>query len=202
MQDAQQTPDGIDPAVARRRGRGRLTRALAGAASMLDPRALLHGLRLIHYYNYTHVAQVRLLDRGDKVRLAPNVSFANAERIRIGDRVQIGARCTLWAGDHGGRISIGADTTFGPDCLVTASNYGTAAGMKVVEQPKDERDVTIGADVWLGAKVVVTAGVTIGDGCIVGAGAVVSRDLPAGAICAGAPARPVRMRDGTAVPPL
>lgn len=190
----------IDPAVARRRGRGKIVRALAGIGSMLDPRALLHGLRMVHYYNYTHVAPLRRLTRGDKVRLAPNVSFANAERIEIGDRVQIGARCTLWAGDHGGRIRIGADTTFGPDCLVTASNYGTAAGAKVVEQPKDERDVTIGEDVWLGAKVVVTAGVTIGDGCIVGAGAVVSRDLPAGAICAGAPARPLKMRDGGPIP--
>ena len=190
----------IDPAVARRRGRGRLVRALAGLGSLLDPRALLHGLRMIHYYNYTHVAQLRRLNRGDKVRLAPNVSFANAERISLGDRVQIGARCMLWAGDHSGRIRVGADTTFGPDCLVTASNYGTTPGAKVVEQPKDERDVIIGADVWLGAKVVVTAGVTIGDGCIVGAGAVVSRNLPKGAICAGAPARPIRMRDGNPAP--
>jgi acetyltransferase-like isoleucine patch superfamily enzyme len=167
---------------------------------MLDPRAVLHGLRLLHYYNYTHVQQVRRLTRGQKVRIAPNVSFANAARISLGDRVQIGARCTLWAGDHGGQITVGADSTFGPDCMLTASNYGTAAGVNVVEQPKDERDITLGRDVWLGAKVIVSAGVTIGDGCIVGGGSVVTRDLPAGAICAGAPAKPIRMRDGGLVP--
>jgi acetyltransferase-like isoleucine patch superfamily enzyme len=190
----------IDPAVARRRGRGKIVRALAGIGSMLDPRALLHGLRLLHYYNYTHVQQVRRLTRGAKVRIAPNASFANAERISLGDRVQIGARCSLWAGDHGGRITVGADSTFGPDCMLTASNYGTEAGVNVVEQPKDERDITLGRDVWLGAKVIVSAGVTIGDGCIIGGGSVVTRDMPAGAICAGAPAKPIRMRGGGPVP--
>ncbi|MEM9147904.1 MAG: acyltransferase [Pseudomonadota bacterium] len=175
--------------MAERRHRGRLARALGAAVSVLDPRAWAHLLRLVHYYNYTHVAQRRKLATGGRVFLAPNVSLANAERISIGEQVQIGARCTLWAGDSTGRIDIGAYATFGPECFLSASDYGTAAGTRIVEQPKVERDIRIGDDVWLGARVVVTAGVSIGDGCVVGAGSVVTRDLPPGAIAVGVPAR-------------
>ncbi len=172
-----------------------LVRALRGAASMLDPRALLHGLRLLHYYNYAHVAPRRQLRLGQGVRIAPNAVFANAQRITIGDRVQIGARCTLWGGDNTGRIEVGADATFGPDCFLTASDYGLAAGQLVTAQPTVERDIVIGPGAWLGARVVVTAGVTVGAGAVIGAGSVVTRDVPENAIAAGVPAKVVRMRE-------
>ncbi len=177
-----------------RRNASPAARAFRAATTLLDPRILVQPFRLLHYYNYTHVAPRRKLTLGARVRLAPNVSFANAERIAIGDGTQIGARCHLWAGDAAGRITIGAGTTFGPDCFLTASDYGIAAGMPIAAQPRRERDITVGADVWLGAKVIVTAGVTIGDGCVVGAGAVVTRDLPPGSIAVGVPAKVVGHR--------
>jgi len=52
--------------------------------------------------------------------------------------------------------------------------------------------IVIGDDVWLGAGAIVCPGVTIGDDTVVGAGAVVTRDLPAGVVALGVPARPVR----------
>lgn len=172
----------------------RFQKAVRGLWSVIDPRAWFHMFRLVHYFNYTHVAEVRKLTTGEKVRIAPNVSFANAERIDLGDRVQIGARAHVWAGNSTGRVIVGADSTLGPECFLTASDYGVAAGVNIVDQAKVEQDIVIGSDVWLGARTIVTAGVTIGDGCIVGAGSVVTKDLPPGSIAVGVPARVVRER--------
>jgi len=52
--------------------------------------------------------------------------------------------------------------------------------------------ITIEHNVWLGGGVVVCPGVTIGADTVVGAGAVVTKDLPAGVMAAGVPARVVR----------
>src|SRR6185312_4370785 len=57
-----------------------------------------------------------------------------------------------------------------------------------------QKRVTIGHDVWIGHGAVILPGVVIGDGAVVGANAVVSRDVPAYAIVAGAPAASIRPR--------
>jgi acetyltransferase-like isoleucine patch superfamily enzyme len=169
---------------------------LAFVFRLVDPRPWLHGLRLVHFYNYSHVQERRRMRVGPSAKIAPNVSIRNGERISIGARAHIGERCYLWAGDGTGRVIIGDDALFGPEVFLTASDYETAPGIPVMTQPKRERDVVIGRDVWLGARVVVVAGVTIGDGCIVGAGAVVTHDLPPGAMAAGVPARVIGWRGG------
>jgi acetyltransferase-like isoleucine patch superfamily enzyme len=69
----------------------------------------------------------------------------------------------------------------------TAGKLQTEADWKVVPTR-----VCRGASIGSGA--VILAGVTIGPGALVGAGAVVTKDVEAGTVVAGCPARLLRMR--------
>ena len=93
---------------------------------------------------------------------------------------------------------LGDNALLAPEVFITASNYGTrwGTGVAIMHQDKAEADVHVGADAWLGARVTVLPGVRIGDGAVVAAGAVVTRDLPAGCIAAGVPAKVVGWREG------
>jgi acetyltransferase-like isoleucine patch superfamily enzyme len=173
----------------------RMPRLSGAAQSLLDLRTYLHAFRLAHFSSYSHVRQVRRLQLGDGVSMAPNVSFRNAERISIGAGSHLGEHSVIWAGNSTGRVVIGEKCLFAPNVTVTASNYGIVQGdVAIMDQPKDERDVVIGDGAWLGANVVVLAGVTIGEGAVVAAGAVVTKDLPAQCIAGGVPARVIGTR--------
>jgi acetyltransferase-like isoleucine patch superfamily enzyme len=186
---------GVVQRLRKREGRG--ARATAALFSVVDPRPWAHVLRLVHHANYTHVEPLRRARVDPTARIAPNVSIAHGERVTVGARTHVNARTHLWAGPTSGRIDIGQDCLLAPGVFVTAADYGTAPGRKILEQERREQDVRIGDDCWLGTGVVVTAGVDIGDGCVIGAGAVVTRSLPAGCIAVGVPARVVAHRDGT-----
>lgn len=167
-----------------------------GAAALLSPALLVHLAKVARFYSYSHVEPRRRLTAGPGLRMSPTASLRNGERIVLGRDVHVGEGSCLWAGNSAGRIVLGDHALLGPGVFVTASNYRTVAGTPVMDQPKVERDVVIGADVWLGARVVVLPGVTIGDGAIVGAGSVVTRSLPADCIAVGSPARVVGYREG------
>jgi acetyltransferase-like isoleucine patch superfamily enzyme len=162
--------------------------------SALDPRAYLHFVRIVNYYNYSHAIPRRTLKIGAGAAISPDVIFINAERIFIGKNVSLGSRVQLMAGPSTGRITIGDDCLIGPETLVTAASYRFNDGSPVTEQLMDENDVTIGRDVWLGARAIVLRGVTIGDGAIVAAGALVTKSVPPGAVVMGNPARIIDRR--------
>lgn len=182
------------PAPVRKSSLSRPARALRLVLSMLDPRAWAHAVKLVNYYNYSHVQPLRKVTLGPGAAISPNASFFNPERIVIGRGLRLGARCALWAGPGRGRIVIGDDVLFGPDVMVTAANYRFNDGRPVTAQAMDEADVVIGDDVWIATRAVILPGVTIGDGAIIAAGAVVTRDVPAMAIAAGMPATVVGRR--------
>jgi acetyltransferase-like isoleucine patch superfamily enzyme len=176
----------------RRKRKTRAARLLAAFLTTLDPRVYLHALRLLHYYNYTHVQPLRRMRRVPGTRIAPNVSIGNPDRLTIGSRVHIGARCTLWAGPTSGRIVISDGCVLGPDVFITAANYRFEGDTHVFDQGSDEADIFIGERAWLGARVIVLPGARIGRRCIIGAGSVVTRPIPDGAVAVGAPAHVVR----------
>ncbi len=150
------------------------------------------------------------------VFLAPNVElFARRGlgRLTIGRWVWIGRgtsiRChegNIRIGDKvvlGGSVTINAylDVEVGPETIVADDVYVSDFDHRYDDPAKPVRKqgivtspVTIGRDCWIGTKVTVLRGVTIGDGCVVGANAVVGRDLPAGSVSGGVPARVLKRR--------
>lgn len=51
------------------------------------------------------------------------------------------------------------------------------------------RPIRIGRNVWIGGGAIILPGVSIGDDALIGAGSVVTRDILAGAVAFGNPAR-------------
>jgi maltose O-acetyltransferase len=113
--------------------------------------------------------------------------------------------------EYGTRVSIGAGTFLNYDCLMldvapitigAACQVASRVQFLTATHPIDPeprrigwesaKPITLGDNVWLSGGVIVCPGVTIGDDTVVGAGAVVARDLPAGVVAAGVPARVLR----------
>ena len=77
----QMRPEGSPPAHKRRLSRPR--RALRALIAAFDPRAWAHGVKLLNYYNYSHVVPRRLLTLGPNASISPNAVFSNPERIAL-----------------------------------------------------------------------------------------------------------------------
>jgi maltose O-acetyltransferase len=105
--------------------------------------------------------------------------------IRLGDNVFLNFNCVILDIVE---VSIGDRTQIGPAVQIYAADHPRDAKTRA-EGLEFGRPVRIGADVWIGGGAVIVPGVTIGDGAVIGAGSVVTRDVPAGAIVAGNPAR-------------
>jgi maltose O-acetyltransferase len=90
-----------------------------------------------------------------------------------------------------GRITVGDFVQVGPNCQFLTATHPLDVGRRR-EGWEGSAPITIEDDVWLGGGVIVLPGVTIGAGSVVGAGAVVTRDVPAGVLVVGNPARVVR----------
>ena len=107
--------------------------------------------------------------------------------ITLGPHVYVGPNCVLF-GAAG--IEVGAGSLLSPGVVVTSHQHTYATRDQDIRlQPLDFSRVTIGRDVWVGANATVLPGVRLGAGCVVGAGAVVTRDVAAGAVVLGVPAR-------------
>ena len=114
--------------------------------------------------------------------------------LSVGERTIFGHHCT---------IGVQESVTIGRDCLIAElvsirdhDHCFDDLKVPIRDQGAVAAPVRIGDNVWLGSKVTVLKGVTIGDGAVVGANAVVTRDIPAGAVAVGIPARVIRMRYG------
>lgn len=124
---------------------------------------------------------------GANVLIRPSAWITYPWKLSIGDYTWIGDEVVLYSL---GEIHIGAHT------VVSQRSY-LCSGTHDYNQPTFDISappIHIGNQVWLATDVFVAPGVTIGDGTVVGARSSVFHDLPAGMICVGSPAQPIRPR--------
>ena len=127
--------------------------------------------------------------------MGANVEIVSSARvvtpyIEIGDNSFVGHECLLIAAD-GSRIRIGNNVDLGPRCTVVTGTHAIG-GPEHRAGPGEARDITIEDGVWAGAGVTILAGVRVGRGSILAAGAVVSKDVEPDVLCGGNPARVMR----------
>jgi acetyltransferase-like isoleucine patch superfamily enzyme len=113
--------------------------------------------------------------------------------VRIGDKTVLGQECTISAYQH---ISIGEQCIVADRVMLIDFDHNVAEVERPIRlQGIYKRDVRVGNNVWIGYGAQILRGVSVGDNAIIGASAVVTKDVPANAVVAGAPARVIRMRE-------
>ena len=128
-----------------------------------------------------------LTDVGEDVVVRPPF-FCEYGAIGIGDRTFVNVDAVM--------LDV-APITIGAACQIASRVQLLTAWHPIDPEPRRfgweyGHPITIADNVWLGGGVIVCPGVTIGEDTVVGAGAVVTKDLPAGVVAAGVPARVLR----------
>ena len=116
----------------------------------------------------------------DKVSIGKNAVIMMGAVINIGAEIGEGTMIDMNA-------VLGARATVGNNCHV-----GAGAVLAGVLEPPSADPVVIEDNVLIGANAVVLEGVRIGKGSVVAAGSVVTKNVEAGIVVAGIPARPVK----------
>jgi bifunctional UDP-N-acetylglucosamine pyrophosphorylase / glucosamine-1-phosphate N-acetyltransferase len=120
----------------------------------------------VHVGPYSHLRPDSVVGRGARLG-----NFAEVKNSTLGEGVQQHHVSYLGDADVGARTNVGAGT-------ITANWDG-----------RRKLRTTIGEGVFLGVDSMLVAPITLGDGAKTGAGAVVTKDVPAGKLAVGVPAR-------------
>ncbi len=101
--------------------------------------------------------------------------------LKIGDNsfINFGANISVLK-----EVNIGNNVQIGPYCLIYDSDFHNIPGKTC-----QSAAVTVKDDVWIASRCTILKGVTIGKGSVVCTGAVVTKDVPAGVVVGGIPAK-------------
>lgn len=118
-----------------------------------------------------------------------HVRILNFWKVEIGDRVVVNQYVLIDCRKYIVRVAHDAD--IGPYCRIWTLGHDADSNSHDVRGS----NVIIGHHVWLASGVTILPGVEVGVGAVAASGAVVTKNIPAGEIWSGVPARYVRKRD-------
>jgi putative colanic acid biosynthesis acetyltransferase WcaF len=159
---------------------GRVFWALAQPLFSVSPRPLWGWRRFILRCFGARIAQA--------VHIYPSVSIAIPWNVEIGAYSAVGDRAILYSL---GTIRIGERATISQGAHLCAGTHDYIDPALPLLKPP----IIVGAEAWVCADAFIGPGVTVGDYAIVGARAVAMKDVPAGAIVVGNPARFIKKRE-------
>jgi acetyltransferase-like isoleucine patch superfamily enzyme len=110
--------------------------------------------------------------------------------IRIGNGTYLNRGTEIVAAAE---ITIGRDCKIARDVIIMDTDQHALPNSELGATP-----IRIEDRVWIGARAIILKGVTIGHDAVIGAGSVVTRDVPAGAVVGGVPARILRQENAQA----
>lgn len=108
------------------------------------------------------------------------------KNIAVGKHVFINACCHFQ--DQGG-VTLGDGCLIGHNVVFATLNHDMDPAKRASMTPAP---IVLGKNVWIGSNSTILQGVTVGDNAVVAAGAVVTKDVLAGTVVAGVPARYIR----------
>jgi maltose O-acetyltransferase len=130
---------------------------------------------------------------GDDPDLHAPLTIHNAHggyhNLRIGDGCHLGQGVFL---DLMDQIEMGDRVTVSMGVMILTHTDVGRSPLRQGALPPTRAPVTIESGAYLGARAILLQGVTVGTCAVVAAGAVVVDDVPAGAVVAGVPARPIK----------
>ena len=155
-----------------------------GAGSVIRSFAVVYaGVALGERVHIGHGALVREGNRvGDDASVGSHTVLEGG--CVVGLRARIHSQCFLES------VTVGDDVFIGPAVVFTDDPHPPCPSYRECGQR-----VTVEARAKIGAGAVILPGVTVGTGAVVGAGAVVTRDVEAGRVVVGNPARPKKRVD-------
>ncbi|OYP33044.1 acetyltransferase [Rhodopirellula sp. MGV] len=125
----------------------------------------------------------------DSTTLFPPLHTNYGRNIKLGRSVFINHACSFL--DLGG-ITIEDGVMIGPRVNITSEDHPVEIKLR---KTLVTREVIIKKDAWIGAGATILPGVTIGEGAVVAAGAVVTKDVLAGTVVGGVPAKLLKQID-------